>query len=180
MSPKSPDELKALTKAELAAYAAEEYGISLDQRKALAAMLADFEAAAANMAPEAPQTVEADTETEERPATQGAGDFAPGVSPAVINEKNPQKTSRPGEKRMWITVHNGSGSDGESDVFVAVNGRNFLIQREKKVPLPVPHVEVLEHAEETAYRQIEVNGKKRRAPFRRRVYNMTIHGPVIE
>ena len=183
MSIKSPDEVKALTKAELAAYAAEEFGVSLDQRKGLAAMQADFEAAVANMDTETAGTkqpaAEASESAEERPQ-QGAGDFAPGRAPAVIDEKNPQKTSRPGEKRVWITIHNGSGPDGENDVFVAVNGRNFVIQREKKVPLPVQHVEVLEHAEETAYRQLEVNGKKRRTPVRRRVYNMTIHGPVIE
>lgn len=180
MSIKSPKEVAAMTKAELASYAAEEYGVSLDQRKALAAMQADFEAAVANMSPAAVDPVKPVAEAEEQPVQQGAGDFAPGRSPAVIDEKNPPKTSRPGEKRVWITIHNGSGPDGENDVFVAVNGRNFLIQREKKVPLPVSHVEVLEHAEETAYRVLEINGKKRRTPVRRRVYNFTVHGPVIE
>ncbi len=183
MSQKSSDEVKALTKADLAAYAAEEYGISLDQRKSVAAMQADFEAATVNIPtpPNGAPGIEPDgTEDNRSDGKPGGGDFAPGISPAVIDEKNPQKTSRPGEPRMWVTIHNGAGPDGENDVFVAVNGRNFVIQREKKVPLPVQHLEVLEHAEETAYRQMEINGKKRRAPFKRRVYNMTVHGAVVE
>lgn len=48
------------------------------------------------------------------------------------------------ERRMRIMIHPEKGE--LSTVFLAVNGRQFQIPREKEVNLPIPHFEALENA----------------------------------
>ncbi|MFW5489141.1 MAG: hypothetical protein ACNI3A_12130 [Desulfovibrio sp.] len=53
--------------------------------------------------------------------------------------------------RVKVRFHAQEGGAGNDDIFVSVNGRAYLIQRERDVMLPREVLEVVENAEQTIF-----------------------------
>lgn len=88
---------------------------------------------------------------------------------------DPQNPKR--GRKLKVTIHPQEGDT--SDVVVAVNGLNMLIQRGKEVVLHEPFVEALKHAEVVSFTQdpegrTDENGHIRQVPFRVPRYALTI------
>ena len=68
-----------------------------------------------------------------------------------------QKTKSAGQKsdRIRVVFHSQEGPGGDDDIFVAVNGRAYLIKREHEVNLPAEALEVLKNARQTVFEQSE-------------------------
>ena len=54
-------------------------------------------------------------------------------------------------KRTRIMIPSQTGPGGSDDVFVSVNGRDYLIKRDVEVAVPGPVLEALKHAVITDY-----------------------------
>lgn len=59
----------------------------------------------------------------------------------------------PAEKRVSVVFHSQEGPGGDDDIFVAVNGRAYLIKREREVSLPAEVLGVLKNARQTLFEQ---------------------------
>jgi hypothetical protein len=53
--------------------------------------------------------------------------------------------------RIKVRFHAQEGGAGSDDIFVSVNGRAYLIQREQEVELPRAVLKVVENAEQTIF-----------------------------
>ncbi len=75
-------------------------------------------------------------------------------------------------ERVKVRFHAQEGGAGNDDIFVSVNGRAYLIQREHDVLLPRAVLEVVENAEQTIF---EPSGGGVRARRVKR-FAYTVHG----
>jgi hypothetical protein len=65
--------------------------------------------------------------------------------------KRATKTATPAQETVNIVI--ASTERDSSDVFIAVNGHNFLIQRDQEVTVPKYIYDLLKYAKETVYKQ---------------------------
>jgi hypothetical protein len=76
---------------------------------------------------------------------------APETTMADKEPKRKAKTDAPVQETVTIVI--ASTERDSSDVFVAVNGHNFLIQRDQEVTVPKYIYDLLKAAKETVYKQ---------------------------
>jgi hypothetical protein len=72
------------------------------------------------------------------------------ATPAEVEET---KAILTGEKRVTIVIDENDGEEGRSDVFLAVNGKTFLMQRGVNVTVPEYVVHALKNCITTTMRQ---------------------------
>lgn len=75
---------------------------------------------------------------------------------APINDGDPTERTRKelaGEKKVTVIIN--STAEDKDDVFVAVNGYPYTIQRDQEVPIPFSVYQVLMDAKTTVYRQVK-------------------------
>ena len=69
----------------------------------------------------------------------------------VENQTAPPKNTKKTDGRTKILVPSHSGRNGSDDVFVSVNGRDFLIKRDVDVEVPAEVLAALDDAIATEY-----------------------------
>ena len=65
---------------------------------------------------------------------------------------SPKNESQPASaQRVKVVFHSQEGPGGDDDIFVAVNGKAYLIKREHEVELPAEVLEVIKNARQTVF-----------------------------
>lgn len=67
------------------------------------------------------------------------------------NQAQQKATSAAANERVRVLFPSEDGPAGGDDIFVSVNGRAYLIQREQEVSLPREVLEVFENAQQTVF-----------------------------
>ncbi len=70
----------------------------------------------------------------------------------TMTEQAPKRTTKATAPET-VTIMIASTERDSSDVFVAVNGQNFMIQRDQEVTVPKYIYDLLKSAKETVYKQ---------------------------
>jgi mRNA deadenylase 3'-5' endonuclease subunit Ccr4 len=72
----------------------------------------------------------------------------------TMTEQSPKRTAKTATpEQETVTIIIASTERDSSDVFIAVNGHNFLIQRDQEVTVPKYIYDLIKSAKETVYKQ---------------------------
>lgn len=180
---KTKAELLAMNSKDIVAYAAEEFGLSLDARKKPENLLADFEQQGGEYGDGSDnQDPPNDPPPNDPPADEPPADDPPVDDPPAKAAGNKKLTpnhdlieeAKKAKRRIRITIHGGSGEDGGSDVPIGVNGTVILVKREEMVAIKPEYLHVLDLAVQTEFYKDPKTGAVKERDVKR--FNVTVHG----
>lgn len=157
--------IDGLDRKEFQTYAQEAFGISLDARKSKEDMVKAFVEAKGEIASDGKDPNHQET----------AAKSAPKKGEVDASESDPRKYLR-----HDVTINGQEGDIGGDSVFVSVNGHGLLIQRNKRVSIPWPHLKALENTQQTLYSQRTVQGEVVTDVRKAQALSFTDHGPTQE